>query len=199
VDKGLAEEKNGVRLMKPMPELAALLNKAKDNGIFGTKMRSFIVQADAAGIKAIVNQQFEVAAQILAGGLAPIIEPEVSIHCPQKAKAEELLKAAILEKLNKLPADRLVLLKLTLPEQDDFYSDCVSHPNVIRVLALSGGYSRDESNDRLRRNRGVVASFSRALLEGLSAEQSDAEFDAQLNTSIQSIFEASTVKPGSRK
>jgi fructose-bisphosphate aldolase class I len=199
VDKGLAEEKNGVRLMKPMPELSALLDKAKANRIFGTKMRSFIVQADAAGIKAIVDQQFEVAAQILAVGLAPIIEPEVSIHCPQKAKAEELLKTAILEKLNKLPADRLVLLKLTLPEQDDFYFDCVSHPNVIRVLALSGGYSREEANDRLRRNRGVVASFSRALLEGLRAEQSDAEFDAQLNTATQSIFEASTVKRESRK
>ena len=199
VDKGLTEEKNGVRLMKPMPELSALLDKAKANWIFGTKMRSFIVQADAAGIKAIVDQQFEVAAQILAAGLAPIIEPEVSIHCLQKAKAEELLKTAILEKLNKLPADRLVLLKLTLPEQDDFYSDCVSHPNVIRVLALSGGYSLEESNDRLRRNSGVVASFSRALLEGLRAEQSDAEFDAQLNTAIQSIFEASTVKRESRK
>jgi len=185
--------------MKPMPELSALLDKAKANRIFGTKMRSFIVQADAAGIKAIVDQQFEVAAQILAVGLAPIIEPEVSIHCPQKAKAEELLKTAILEKLNKLPADRLVLLKLTLPEQDDFYFDCVSHPNVIRVLALSGGYSREEANDRLRRNRGVVASFSRALLEGLRAEQSDAEFDAQLNTATQSIFEASTVKRESRK
>ena len=199
VDKGLAEEKNGVRLMKPMPELATLLDKAKANRIFGTKMRSFIVQADAAGIKAIVDQQFEVGAQILAAGLAPIIEPEVSIHCPQKAKAEELLKTAILEKLNKLPADRLVLLKLTLPEQDDFYSDCVSHPNVIRVLALSGGYSREEANDRLRRNRRVVASFSRALLEGLRTEQSGAEFDAQLDAAIQSIFEASTVKRGGRK
>ena len=199
VDKGLAEEKNGVRLMKPMPELGALLAKANANEIFGTKMRSFIVQADSAGIKEIVDQQFEIAAQILAAGLAPIIEPEVSIHCPQKAKAEELLKTAILENLNKLPAARLVLLKLTLPEQDDFYSDCVSHPNVIRVLALSGGYSREEANERLRRNQGVVASFSRALLEGLRADQSEAEFDAQLNTAIQSIFEASTVKPGNKK
>jgi len=199
VDQGLVEEKNGVRLMKPMPELSVLLDKAKANRIFGTKMRSFIVQADSAGIKEIVDQQFEVAAQILAAGLVPIVEPEVSIDCPQKANAEELLKAAILEKLNKLPPDRLVLLKLTLPEQDDFYSDCVGHPNVIRVLALSGGYSREESNDRLRRNRGVVASFSRALLEGLRANQSDAEFDAQLNAAIQSIFEASTVKRGNRK
>jgi len=199
VDKGLAEEKNGVRLMKPMPELGALLAKANANEIFGTKMRSFVVQADSAGIKEIVDQQFEIAAQILTAGLAPIIEPEVSIHCPQKAKAEELLKTAILENLNKLPAARLVLLKLTLPEQDDFYSDCVSHPNVIRVLALSGGYSREEANERLRRNHGVVASFSRALLEGLRADQSEAEFDAQLNTAIQSIFEASTVKPGNKK
>ncbi len=199
VDKGLAEEKNGVRLMKPMPELAALLDKAKAKRIFGTKMRSFIVQADSAGIKEIVDQQFEVAAQILAAGLVPIVEPEVSIHCPEKAKAEELLKTAILEKLNKLPADRPVLLKLTLPEQNDFYSDCVRHPNVVRVLALSGGYSREEANDRLRRNHGVVASFSRALLEGLTAQQTDTEFDAVLNAAIESIFEASTVKRGSRK
>jgi len=198
VDKGLVEEKNGVRLMKPIPELAALLDKAKANRIFGTKMRSFIVQADLAGIKEIVDQQFEVAAQILTAGLVPIVEPEVSIHCPEKAKAEELLKTAILEKLNKLPADRPVLLKLTLPEQDDFYSDCVRHPNVVRVLALSGGYTREESNERLRRNPGVVASFSRALLEGLRADQSGAEFDAELNAAIQSIFEASTVKRGSR-
>ena len=199
VDKGLVEEKNGVRLMKPIPELAALLDKAKANRIFGTKMRSFIVQADSAGRKEIVDQQFELAAQILAAGLVPIVEPEVSIHSPEKAKAEELLKTAILEKLNKLPADRLVLLKLTLPEQDDFYSDCVRHPNVVRVLALSGGYTREESNERLRRNPGVVASFSRALLEGLRVDQSDAEFDAELNAAIQSIFEASTVKRGSRK
>jgi fructose-bisphosphate aldolase class I len=199
VDKGLAEEKNGARLMKPMPELTALLAKAKANGIFGTKMRSFIVQADSAGIKEIVDQQFEVAAQILAAGLVPIVEPEVSIHCAQKAKAEELLKTAILEKLNNLAPGQLVLLKLTLPERDDFYFECVRHPNVVRVLALSGGYTREESNERLRRNPGLVASFSRALLEGLRAEQSDAEFDAQLNAAIQSIFEASTVRRGSRK
>ena len=199
VDKGLAEEKNGVRLMKPMPELSALLDKAKANRIFGTKMRSFIVQANAVGIKGIVDQQFELAEQILGAGLVPIVEPEVDIHCPEKAKAEELLNAAILEKLNKLPSDQLVLLKLTLPERDDFYSDCVRHPNVLRVLALSGGYSREEANDRLRRNHGVVASFSRALLEGLTAQQTDTEFDAVLNAAIQSIFEASTVKRGSRK
>jgi fructose-bisphosphate aldolase, class I len=197
VDKGLTEEKNGVRLMKPMPGLAALLDKAKANRIFGTKMRSFIKQANAAGIKEIVDQQFEVGLQILEAGLAPILEPEVDIHCPEKAKAEELLKAAILEKLNKLSTGQLVLLKLTLPEKEDFYSDCVNHPNVVRVLALSGGYSREEANDRLRRNRGVVASFSRALLEGLSARQSDAEFNAVLDGAIQSIFEASTARHGS--
>jgi fructose-bisphosphate aldolase, class I len=199
VDKGLAEEKEGVRLMKPIPELEALLEKAKANRIFGTKMRSFIRRADAAGIKKIVDQQFELGEQILAAGLVPIIEPEVDIHCPEKARAEALLKAAILQKLNNLASDQLVLLKLTLPEKDDFYSDCVSHPTVVRVLALSGGYSRDEANDRLCRNHGVVASFSRALLEGLTAQQSDSEFDAVLDRAIQSIFEASTVKRGSRK
>jgi fructose-bisphosphate aldolase, class I len=194
VDSGLAEEKNGVRVMKPIPDLGALLEKAKANRIFGTKMRSFIKLANADGVNEIVDQQFELADQILASGLAPIIEPEVDIHCPEKAKAEELLKAAIIEKLNKLPAGQLVLLKLTLPDQDDFYSDCVNHPSVIRVLALSGGYSREEANNRLRRNHGVVASFSRALLEGLTAQQSDAEFNAVLDQSIQSIFEASTAK-----
>jgi fructose-bisphosphate aldolase, class I len=199
VDKGLAEEKNGVRLMKPMPQLASLLDKARANRIFGTKMRSFITQANAGGIKEIVNQQFDVASQILAAGLAPIVEPEVDIHCPAKAEAEELLKAAILEKLKKLPSGQLVLLKLTLPEKDDFYSDCVNHPNVVRVLALSGGYSREEANERLRRNPGVVASFSRALLEGLSAQQSDAEFNAMLDGAIQSIFDASTVNSRSSK
>jgi fructose-bisphosphate aldolase class I len=157
-------------------------------------MRSVINQANPAGIKEIVNQQFEVAAQILAAGLVPIVEPEVDIHCPEKAKAEELLKSAMLDKLNKVPARQWVLLKLTLPEQDDFYADCVAHPKVVRVLALSGGYSRDEANSRLRRNHGVIASFSRALVEGLSARQSDAEFNALLDTTIQSIFEASTGK-----
>ena len=191
VDKGLAAEKNGVQLMKPMPELATLLEKAKAKGIFGTKERSFVKQANAAGIKDIVNQQFDVAGQILAAGLVPIVEPEVDIRCPQKAKAEELLKGAIIEELDKLPEGHLVMLKLTLPEQDDFYADCIRHPNVVRVVALSGGYSRDEANNRLRRNHGVVASFSRALVEGLSAQQSDAEFNAMLDKSIQSIFEAS--------
>ena len=191
VDKGLAAEKNGVQLMKPMPELATLLEKAKAKGIFGTKERSFVKQANAAGIKDIVNQQFDVAGQILAAGLLPIVEPEVDIHCLEKAKAEELLKAAILEELSKLPAGHLVMLKLTLPEKDDFYADCIGHPKVVRVVALSGGYSRDEANNRLRRNHGLVASFSRALVEGLSAQQSDAEFNAMLDKSIQSIFEAS--------
>ena len=191
VDKGLAAEKNGVQLMKPMPELAALLEKAKAKGIFGTKERSFVKQANAAGIKDTVTQQFAVAGQILAAGLLPIVEPEVDIHCPEKAKAEELLKAAILEELSKLPAGHLVMLKLTLPEKDDFYADCIGHPKVVRVVALSGGYSRDEANKRLRRNHGLVASFSRALVEGLSAQQSDAEFNAMLDKSIQSIFEAS--------
>jgi len=191
VDKGLAAEKDGVQLLKPMPELAALLDKAKAKGIFGTKMRSFIKQANAAGIKDIVSQQFEVAGQIIAAGLLPIIEPEVDIRCPEKAKAEELLKAAILEELEELPVGQLVMLKLTLPEQDDFYADCIRHPNVLRVVALSGGYAREEANDRLRRNHGIVASFSRALVEGLSAQQSDDEFNAMLDGSIQSIFEAS--------
>jgi fructose-bisphosphate aldolase, class I len=191
VDQGLAAEKDGVQLMKPMPALAALLDKAKAKGIFGTKMRSLIKQANAAGIKNIVSQQFQIARQISAAGLVPIIEPEVDIHCPEKAKAEEVLKGTILEGLNELPADQLVMLKLTLPEQDDFYADCIRHPNVLRVVALSGGYTREEANDRLRRNHGIVGSFSRALVEGLSAQQSDTEFNAVLDRSIQSIFEAS--------
>ena len=194
VDKGMAEEKDGVQLMKPMPGLTDLLNKAKSSRIFGTKMRSFIHRANADGIREIVAQQFELASQISAAGLAPIIEPEISIKSPEKAQAEELLKAGILEKLNQLAADELVFLKLTLPEKDGFYSECVAHPNVIRVLALSGGYSRQEANDRLRRNRGVIASFSRALLQGLSVKQSDSEFDAELDSAIESIFEASTMK-----
>ena len=194
VDKGLADEKDGVHLMKPMPQLTALLKKAKAKHIFGTKMRSVINQANAAGIQAVVDQQFEVAGQIIAAGLMPIVEPEVDIHCPQKAKAEALLKAAILEKLGKLPADLLVMLKLTLPEQDDFYIELGRHPKVLKVVALSGGYSREEGNDRLRRNHGIVASFSRALVEGLSVQQSDAQYNAELDRAIQSIFEASTTK-----
>jgi fructose-bisphosphate aldolase, class I len=191
VDKGLAAEKDGVQVMKPIPELATLLDKAKAKAMFGTKMRSFVKQANGAGIKDIVNQQFELADQIIAAELVPIVEPEIDIHCPEKAKAEELLKAAILEKLNELSAGQLVMLKLTLPERDDFYADFVKHPKVVRVVALSGGYSREEANNRLRRNHGVVASFSRALVEGLSIQQSDAEFNAMLDRSIQSIFDAS--------
>ena len=187
----LAAEKDGVQLMKPMPALAALLDKAKAKGIFGTKMRSVIKQAHAAGIKDIVSQQFDVAGQISAAGLVPIIEPEVDIHCPEKAKAEAVLKAAILEKLNELPAGQFVMIKLTLPERDDFYADCVRHPKVLRVVGLSGGFIRQEANERLRRNHGMAASFSRALVEGLSAQQSDTEFNALLDASIQSTFEAS--------
>ncbi len=194
IDKGLSTEKDGVQLMKPMPALGSLLEKAKAKRIFGTKMRSVIKQANASGIKDIVNQQLELAAQIIGAGLVPIVEPEVDIHCPEKTRAEELLKAAILEKLNQLPAGQLVMLKLTLPEQDNFYADFVKHPKVLRVVALSGGYSREEANNRLRRNHGVIASFSRALAEGLSAQQSDTEFNSILDKSIQSIFKASTVK-----
>jgi fructose-bisphosphate aldolase, class I len=188
VDKGLEAEKNGVQLMREMPELSALLDRATARRIFGTKMRSVIQQANAGGIEEIVNQQFEIARKIIAAGLVPIIEPEVDIHCPGKAKAEALLKTAILNGLAQLTENQLVMLKLTLPEQDNLYADCVGHPNVVRVLALSGGYTREEANRRLSKNHGVVASFSRALVEGLSAQQSDAEFNAQLDTLIQSIF-----------
>jgi fructose-bisphosphate aldolase class I len=191
VDKGISEEKDGVQLLKPMPELAALLDKANGKGIFGTKERSFIKQANPAGVKAIVSQQFEVAAQIRAAGLVPIIEPEVDIHCPEKAKAETLLNAAILEHLNKLSPGQLVMLKITLPEEADLYQDCIKHPNVLKVVALSGGYSLKEGNERLRRNHGVIASFSRALLDGLTIQQSADEFDAELDATMQSIYEAS--------
>jgi fructose-bisphosphate aldolase class I len=191
VDKGLADEADCVQVMKAMPELDALLAKAVKAGIFGTKMRSVIKQASASGIKAVVAQQFEVGRQILAAGLVPIIEPEVDIKCPQKAEAEKILKAEILAELSKQPADQPIMLKLTLPEEDGFYSELVSHPSVLRVVALSGGYSRDESNARLSRNKGVIASFSRALTEGLSAKQSEAEFDAMLDSTIASIYAAS--------
>jgi len=191
VDKGLTEEKNGVQRLKPMPELAALLDRAVAKRIFGTKMRSFIKQANEAGIEDVVRQQFEVARQIIPTDLVPIIEPEIDIHCPEKGRAEELLKTAILEELDELAPDQLVMLKLTLPEKDDLYAELVKHPRVVRVVALSGGYSREEGNRRLRRNHGVVASFSRALVEGLSVTQSDAEYNALLDRSIQSIFEAS--------
>jgi fructose-bisphosphate aldolase class I len=191
VDQGLAPEKDGVQLMKPISGLAVLLEKATGKGIFGTKMRSVIKQANPPGIKEIVRQQFDLAKQILSAGLVPIVEPEVDIHCPEKGKAEALLKEAILKAVNELPTGQFIMLKLTLPEQDDFYVDCIRHPNVLRVVALSGGYSRQEANDRLRRNHGLVASFSRALVEGLTAQQSDAEFNAMLDKSIQSIFDAS--------
>jgi fructose-bisphosphate aldolase class I len=191
VDKGLQSEKDGVQLMKPMPDLAALLDKGKTKRVFGTKMRSVIQRADPGGIKNIVQQQFEVAGLIINTGLVPIIEPEVDIHCPQRAKAEALLKETLLEKLNGLPASQQVMLKLTLPEQADFYADCVRHPKVVRVLALSGGYTQEEADARLRKNPGVVASFSRALLEGLSVHQTDAEFNTMLDASVQRIYEAS--------
>ena len=191
VDKGLAAEADGAQVMKPMPDLDALLTRAKTHDVFGTKMRSVIKLANTAGVEAVVSQQFEVARQILEAGLVPIIEPEVDIHSPEKAAAEGLLKAALVEELDRLSADQLVMLKLTPPEEDDFYLDLVKHPNVLQVVALSGGYSRDEANARLARNHGVVASFSRALTAGLSAQQTQAEFDAVLDASIESIYRAS--------
>jgi fructose-bisphosphate aldolase class I len=194
VDNGLAEERDGARLMKPMPGLPALLAKANKKNIFGTKMRSVINQANARGVQAVVRQQFEVAAQILEAGLMPIVEPEVDIHCPDKAGAEKLLLASLTEALNALPVSQSVMLKLTLPDQAGFYTPLVRHPKVLKVVALSGGYTRDEADDRLRKNQGIVASFSRALVEGLSAQQSEAEFDAMLDAAIQGIYEASTVK-----
>jgi len=194
VDKGLEAESNGVQMLKPMPTLSGLLDKAKSKRIFGTKMRSVVKKAVPDGVNNVVRQQFEVAAQILKFNLVPIVEPEVDIRCPDKAKAEALLKSAVLEKLNSLPQGQRVMLKLTLPEQPDFYLDFVNHPKVLRVVALSGGYTREDANDRLRRNHGIVASFSRALLEGLTAQQSDSEFDKVLGASIKSIYDASVNK-----
>ena len=191
VDKGLADEVDGVQSMKPIVGLDGLLARATDKGVFGTKMRSVIKLANDAGVKSVVQQEFDVARQILAADLVPIIEPEIDIRSPQKAEAEVLLKSALHEQLSQLASDQYVMLKLTLPEVDDFYADLVSHPNILRVVALSGGYSRKEANARLARNHGVVASFSRALTEGLSAQQSDDEFNAALNDSIASIFDAS--------
>ena len=191
VDKGLADEHNGAQLMKPMPDLDALLSKAREKNIFGTKMRSVIKTDNAAGVNAVVAQQFEVGRQIIDAGLVPIIEPEVDINSPQKAASEELLKAALMANLDQLAEGQLVMLKLTLPEQDGFYASCIAHPNVLKVVALSGGYSRDEANQRLAAQHGMVASFSRALSEGLSAQQSDDEFNQVLDTSIDSIFQAS--------
>lgn len=191
VDKGLADVVDGAQIMKPMPDLDALLQKAVAAGIFGTKMRSVIKEANEAGVNAVVDQQFEIGRRIVAAGLVPIIEPEVDIHCPDKAAAEQLLNAAIKKHLDSLNADEIVMLKLTLPEEDNLYKDCVAHPNVARVVALSGGYARDEANDRLSRQNGMVASFSRALSEGLSAQQSEDEFNATLDASIASIAAAS--------
>jgi len=191
VDKGLADEADGVQLMKPMPELDALLAKARANGIFGTKMRSVIKVANAKGVSEVVAQQFAVGRQILAAGLVPIIEPEVDINSPSKREAEVLLKAALLKELDAQPADQPVMLKLTLPEEDNFYLDLVKHPIVLRVVALSGGYSRDDANTKLSKNNGVIASFSRALTEGLSAQQSDTAFNAALDSAIASIYAAS--------
>ena len=191
VDKGLADEEHGVQLMKPMPDLAELLGKAKANGIFGTKMRSVIKQANPAGVEAVVKQQFEIGKQIAAAGFVPIIEPEVDIHCPDKAEAEDILHRHLLQHLDALGPDELVMLKLTLPEEAGLYADCAAHKNVVRVVALSGGYSREEANRRLIANKNMVASFSRALSEGLSAQQSDDEFNATLDASISEICAAS--------
>ncbi|PID66200.1 MAG: fructose bisphosphate aldolase [Gammaproteobacteria bacterium] len=191
VDQGLADEENNVQLMKPMPALDALLAKAKKQAVFGTKMRSVIKAANAAGIKAVVEQQFAVGKQIIAAGLVPIIEPEVDIHAPDKAAAETMLKAEILAQLDNLSDSQDVMLKLTLPDVDNFYKELVEHPRVVRVVALSGGYSRAKANEKLSRNHGIIASFSRALSEGLSAQQSDAEFTAMLDSSIAGIYEAS--------
>ena len=190
VDKGLAAESDGAQLMKPIPGLDALLSRANAKGIFGTKMRS-VITLPGAGLEAVVRQQFEVAAQILAAGLVPIIEPEVDIHSPAKGEAEEQLKSAIIGALGELADGQQVMLKLTLPDTDDLYADLVTHPQVMRVLALSGGYSRAEACQRLAANHGMIASFSRALTEGLTAQQSDAEFDAMLDAAIGEIAAAS--------
>jgi fructose-bisphosphate aldolase, class I len=191
VDKGLADEADGVQIMKPIPNLAQLLEKARAKDVFGTKMRSVIKSANAAGIEKIVAQQFEIGRQIVAAGLTPIIEPEIDINAPDKAEAEALLRDQLLAHLDKLTSDELVMFKLTLPEQANFYKACQDHPNMVRVVALSGGYSREEANRRLAANNGMIASFSRALTEGLSAQQSEEEFDAALDAAIQSIYEAS--------
>ena len=191
IDKGLADEVNGVQLMKPMPTLDDLLKKAKSKGIFGTKERSVIKQNNPEGIKAVVKQQFEVANQVLSHGLVPIVEPEVDIKCPDKKGAEENLKKEILANLDKLPAGKQVMLKLTIPDVDNLYQELTKHPKVLKVVALSGGYSRDEANKRLARQNGMIASFSRALSEGLTAQQSDAEFNKSLDTAIESIYQAS--------
>ena len=190
VDKGLADEADGAQVMKPMPGLDDLLARANDKNMFGTKMRSVIKLANRSGVNAVVDQQFEVGHQILAAGLVPIIEPEIDINSPEKAEAEGQLRDAIAAHADQL-GDQQVMLKLTLPEQANFYSPLVEHPNILKVVALSGGYSRDDANARLALNKGMIASFSRALTQGLSAQQSDDEFNATLDTSIQSIYDAS--------
>jgi fructose-bisphosphate aldolase class I len=192
VDKGLADAQNGSQVMKPIPGLDDLLERAVRAGVFGTKMRSVISNADEQGVAAVVDQQFEIGQQILGHGLVPIIEPEVDIHSPTKAEAEELLRASIQEQLAQLDSDQNVMLKLSIPTVDDFYRPLIEHPNVVRVVALSGGYSRDEANERLSRNHGMIASFSRALTEGLTAQMSDADFDNALDKTIDSIFAASS-------
>ena len=191
VDKGLADVEDGAQIMKPMPELDALLARAKDKGVFGTKMRSVVKEASASGVKKVVDQQFEIGMRIVDAGLVPIIEPEVDIHSATKSEAEAMLRDAMMEHLDKLSGDTNVMLKLTLPEEDNFYKPCIEHDRCVRVVALSGGYSREESNARLARNNGMIASFSRALAEGLSAQQSDDEFNSTMDATIQSIFEAS--------
>jgi len=191
VDNGLADEANDVQLMKPIPELGARIAAANKHGVFGTKMRSVINLANSSGIDAVVKQQFDIGKEIIAGGLVPIIEPEVSIKSPQKAEAEEILKKSLLDYANSLSGDQNIMLKLSIPTKANLYKELVDHPRVVRVVALSGGYSRDEANRLLALNSGVIASFSRALAEGLTAQQSDAEFDAELNSTIQSIYDAS--------
>ena len=194
IDNGLAAESNDVQLMKPIPELTSRIAAANKHGVFGTKMRSVINLADAAGIEAVVAQQFEIGKEIIAGGLIPIIEPEVNIKSEQKGQAEEILKTSLINHLNKLNENQTVMLKLSLPTKPNLYQDLVNHPRVLKVVALSGGYSRDEANKMLAENHGVIASFSRALTEGLSAKQSDGQFDALLDSTIQSIFNASVNK-----
>ena len=191
VDNGLADEKDGVQLMKPIPELQSRITAANKHGVFGTKMRSVINLANSAGVDAVVKQQFEVGKELIAGGLVPIIEPEVSIKSPEKVEAENLLKKALLDHANSLSGDQNIMLKLSIPTVANLYKELVDHPRVVRVVALSGGYSRDEANKLLAQNTGVIASFSRALVEGLTAQQSDQEFDRALDSSIQSIYEAS--------
>lgn len=191
VDKGLADEADGVQLMKPIPDLDALLEKARANEMFGTKMRSFIKSANRAGIAANAAQQFEIGQQILAADLTPILEPEIDIHAPDKAEAEDVLRDALLEGLERLAGDRPVMFKLTLPETPNLYRAVQEHPKTLKVVALSGGYTRAEANRRLAQNSGMIASFSRALTEGLSIEQTDDEFAAMLDASIESIFQAS--------